>query len=51
MSSVTMEKHRPRPPRHRTARTQGRKTENLIECETRRGFHTSLGRGDPCTHR
>src|SRR5271166_5534358 len=22
---------------------------NLIVCETHRGFHTSLGRGDPCT--
>src|SRR5277367_977221 len=21
----------------------------FIECETRRGFHASLGRGDPCT--
>ena len=21
---------------------------NLIACETRRGFHASLGRGDPC---
>src|SRR5579862_2041128 len=23
--------------------------EELIECETLRGFHASLGRGDPCT--
>ena len=22
---------------------------HFIECETHRGFHTSLGRGDPCT--
>jgi hypothetical protein len=22
---------------------------NSIECETRRGFHASLCRGDPCT--
>jgi hypothetical protein len=22
---------------------------NLIECGTRGGFHTSFGRGDPCT--
>ena len=23
--------------------------EELIECETRGGFHASFGRGDPCT--
>ena len=22
---------------------------NVIVCETRRGFHASFGRGDPCT--
>ncbi len=38
----------------RTAQQTGRagakeKWNHLIERETRRGFHASLGRGDPCT--
>ena len=31
------------------ARRQGKLKRKLIVCETRRGFHASLGRGDPCT--
>src|ERR1700683_175231 len=27
-----------------------RRENHLIKCETRRRFHTSVGRGDPCTH-
>ena len=31
------------------AQVQRRSGNHFIECETRRGFHASLGRGDPCT--
>ncbi len=33
----------------RAALSSENKEKNLIGCETRRGFHTSLGTGDPCT--
>ncbi len=33
----------------RVPRAARHESENVIECETRGGFHASFGRGDPCT--
>ncbi len=34
---------------HLPHRSKESKRDSFIECETHRGFHTSLGRGNPCT--
>src|SRR5208337_3714009 len=40
----------PELPARAVLRGAGGRENHLIECGTRRGFRTSLGRGDPCTN-